>query len=298
MSKKSLPTIALIVVSILWGANVVFIKISTDSMPVPIFVASRFLIAGLILLPFAIRLWKPLRKRDLLLLVTSSLMYVSVSTVALNTGITLTTAINASIIGLLSPIVLLLFSALFLKEKINNQTFIGVCIAFAGGLVIIGTPWHIDQPNLKEIFGNLLVFGSVLCHVISTIIIKPLSKRISPYQLAVMNFVPGAIPVAIFSLSYISVWEISTVPPEHWMAFTASTVVMVISNPLFFYALKHKPANETSVYKYINPIATMVVAYFLLAETPSLKFAIGAILICVGLYIAEFYQKNKLASKK
>lgn len=292
--KHLLPVVALIIAAILWGANTVFIKIGVESIPVPIFMSMRFLAVGLILLPFAIRTWKPLKQKDFLLLCLSSLFYITFSVTALNIGLTKTTAMNASIIWLLSPLLLFILSTSFLKEKINLRTFVGICIALTGALVIIGEPWSLHSSNTEEIIGNLLVVISVFCNVISTIICKPIAKRVDSYQLTFMNFVPGIVPIFLYSLTQLPQWDIDNITSASWNALAASIVAVIIANLLFFYALRHKNANEVGIYQYLDTVATIVVAYFLLSEIPTAKFAIGAVLVCIGVYVAEFYQNSRL----
>src|ERR1035438_9980790 len=96
--KTSLIILSLAFAEVLWGLNTVFIKMGLQSIPVTIFIAIRFLIASLILLPFAIKYWKPITRKELLLLTIASVFTVSLNALALNIGLTKTTAINASII--------------------------------------------------------------------------------------------------------------------------------------------------------------------------------------------------------
>lgn len=292
--KHTFPITALIIAAILWGANTVFIKIGVESIPVPVFMSMRFLAVGLILLPFAIRTWKPLKQKDFLLLCLSSLFYITFSVTALNIGLTKTTAINTSIIWLLSPLLLFILSTSFLKERINIRTFVSICIALAGALVIIGEPWSLHSGNMEEIVGNLLIVISVFCNVISTIICKPIAKRVGSYQLTFMNFAPGIVPILLYSITQLRKLEIDTITSASWNALVASIIAVIIANLLFFYALRYKDASEVGIYQYLDTVATIVVAYFLLSETPTAKFALGAILVCAGVYVAEFYQSSKL----
>lgn len=293
-NKKTLPIMALTIAAILWGANTVFIKIGVESIPVPIFISLRFLAVGLMLLPFALRTWQPLKQREFFMLCLSSLFYITFSVTALNVGLTKTTAMNASIIWLLSPLLLLILSMSFLKEKISIRMFVGICIALAGALVIIGEPWAMHAKNAEEVIGNLLIVIAVFCNVISTIICKPIAERIGSYQLTWMNFAPGTIPVLLYATTQLHNWDISQTSTASWNALVASIVGVIGANLLFFYALRYKHASETGVYQYLDTIATIVVAYFLLAEVPSMKFVFGAVLVCIGVYLAEFYQSSKL----
>lgn len=296
MSKQKpiLPIIALITASILWGSNTVLIKIGVSSIPVATFIALRFLAASLIILPFAIKTWKSLKVRDFLLLCLSSVFYITISSSAINLGLTKTSAINASIIYLLEPILLLVLSVSFLKEHLNLATFTGICISLIGGVVIIGKPWE-GGVSESELVGNLLVALAAFCFVISTLISKPIAQKVSTYQLTFMSLFPGTLLVSIYALFTFTSWNIGSTTNASWRALGGSIIIIAIANFLFFYALSRKKAVETGIYQYLEAIATIVVAWLLLAERPTSNFVIGALLVFIGIYLAEFY---KLPSKQ
>lgn len=288
--KILLPILALVVANTLWGVNTVLIKMGVDSIPAPIFTTIRFLVASLILLPFALYTWKRLRPKDLMLLTLSSVFYISLSSLGLNIGLSMTTASNAAIIWLLSPLLLLVLSIIYLSEKLKFRTFIGILVALAGSLVIIGRPWESGDPH--ELAGNLLIVVSVFCAVIATLLAKPLAKKTSAYQMTFMSLFPGTVPVAIYSIFTLSDWDVSAVTTASSWALALSTVVVVISNYLFFYALRYKKAQDTGVYQYLDPLTTIIVAWFLLTERPSSTFALGAGLVLAGVYITEYHHRK------
>ena len=146
MSKQKviLPVIALTIASILWGINFPIIKLGVATIPVLIFIAVRFFAASLILLPFAIKSWKPLKQRDLLTMILASIMWIAFTAVTLNTGLKYAPSINAGVINLLGPLILAFFSVEFLKERMSFKAVLGALVAFAGAAVIIGKPWEIS----------------------------------------------------------------------------------------------------------------------------------------------------------
>jgi O-acetylserine/cysteine efflux transporter len=150
--KSILPLLALIVSSMLWGLNPPFIKLGVETIPPVIFLSMRFLLASLIMLPFAIKTWQPLKAKEMYLLILGSVMFVSVASLALNLGLARTNSINAGVLSLLGPLLLCILSVQFLKEKLSAKTLIGIMVAFAGSLVIIGRPWESAGASLT---GNL-----------------------------------------------------------------------------------------------------------------------------------------------
>jgi drug/metabolite transporter (DMT)-like permease len=285
--KVFLPIAALTVVSLLMGADSVFIKMGVTVIPVAIFMTLRFLAASLFLLPPALRNWRPLTSRSFWLVSLASVFYVTLSSLALYIGLTKTTASNSAIIYLLEPIILLILSASFLKERLSLRTFTGICIALAGSFIIIGKPWA-GSENSSALIGNLLIVIAVFCVTISVVICKPLTKQMSAQQLSFLYMFIGAVPIVAYSLKQFHGWDIASTTTSGWVGLAGSTLAVVLAKPLFFFALKHKKAMDTGVYDYIESIATIVIAYILLSEKPTSTFILGAVLVLVGLCLTEF----------
>ncbi len=290
--KTILPIAALTIVSILMGADIVFIKMGVIAIPVAIFMTMRFLIAALFLSPSAIRHWKPLKLKVVLLASLASVFYITLSSLALYIGLTKTTASNSAVIYMLGPLILLVLSASFLKERLSLRTFLGICIALAGSLIIIGKPW-ISNGNSSELIGNLLIVAAVFCVTISVVICKPLTKKVNIQQLTFMHMTIGVLPIAIYSLGQLHSWDIASTASSGWIGLAGSAIAVALAKPLFFFALKHKKAMETGIYDYLESIATIVIAYIVLAEKPSQTFILGTGLVFIGLFFAEFSNIKK-----
>lgn len=185
-----------------------------------------------------------------------------------------------------------ILSAEFLKERMSVKTFVGIMIALAGSLVIVGKVWNGTNTGLT---GNLLVVISVLFQVVAILIAKPVMKKVSSYQATFLSLFPGIVPVALYSITQLHAWHIKATTSKSWQGLIFSTIFVLISNFLFFYALRDKRAQDTGIYQYVDSLATIVTAWFLLNERLSPKFILGAALVCVGVYLAEFSKTRKLS---
>lgn len=288
--KLLLPTLAVVLSSILWGLNPPFIKLGVETIPPVIFLSIRFLIASLVMLPFAIKTWRPLKTKDMCLLILGSVIFVSIASLTLNLGLARTNSINAGVLTLLGPLLLCILSVQFLKERLSVKTLVGIFVAFAGSIVIIGRPWDGSGASLT---GNLLILISVLCFVLSTLIFKPLTDKVSTYQATFASFFFGVLPAAAYSLTQLNDWDIHAVTPASIHGLIGSIVIILGANFLFFYALHYKKAQDVAVYDYLQSVTTIVAAYFILAEHPSSNFIAGTLLVFAGIYLAEFSKNRK-----
>jgi drug/metabolite transporter (DMT)-like permease len=294
--KYLLPVFALIVANSLWGLSAPLIKIGLESFAVPVFIAIRFSSAAFLLLPFAMRVWRPLRRKQLLTLILAAVLDITLSVAALNVGLTKTTASNAGIIWLLMPIVLFLLSIVILKEKLQLRTLGGILVALAGSLIIIGKPWSGDAAT--ALAGNLLVLTAVILNALAIVIIKPLTKAFHQYQITFMYYLIGVIPVLIYAGTRLSDWHLASITTRSWTALIVSIMTAVIANAVFYYALRSRTVQSTGVYQYLDPLITVIGAYVLLAERPTSVFFGGAALIALGVYIVESRVKIPVRSRE
>lgn len=290
--KFLLPVLALVTANVLWGFNTVFIKISLETIPVAISVGARMVLASLCLLPLAIKTWKPLKKPDLFRFFLSSVFVVALCALSLNIGLTKTSASSSAVILLVEPILLLVLSASFLKEKIGLHTFIGILVAITGSMIIIGKPIS-GNDTADVLIGNLFIFMSIVFSAVAILISKPLMKKASSYQATFLTLFPGAVIVLTYALFNFKGWDPRTVSSSSAQAFFISTIIVLFANVFFYWALKRKEAHTTGVYSYITPVVTVTAAWFILSERPDIEFVLGAVLILIGVYLAEIHTKLK-----
>lgn len=292
--KKKLTSafVALSLAEILWGINVPVIKLGLETVPLPVFLSVTILGAGLLIMPFAYKHWKPLRRKDYLLLIIASILSISLGNVALLMGIQRIPSINASLISLLGPFLLFILSVEFLKERLNLRTFVGILIAFAGAAIVIGKPWEATGSN-QIILGSLFVVLNVLCDVIATLMLKPLLKRVHPYQLTSLHLIWGTLPIAIYALPHLYALSPANAGRDGYVAIFFNVALITVANCLFYIGLKKKKAQEVGIFRYLHPVATAIAAWFILAEVPSQKVIVGAALIFLGIYYSEVKKTSR-----
>jgi O-acetylserine/cysteine efflux transporter len=293
-TKKKLTSafLALSIAEILWGINVPVIKLGLENVPLPVFLSVTILSAGLLIAPLAYKHWKPLRRKDYLILIIGSILSISLGNVALLMGLQRIPSINASLISLLGPFLLFILSVEFLKERLSMRAFVGILIAFAGAAIVIGKPWEATASN-QMMMGSLFVVLAVLCEVISTVMFKPLLKRIHPYQLTSLHLIWGIIPIAIYSLPHLYSLSPDRAGKSGYLAIFFNIALITVANCLFYFGLKKKRAQDVGIFRYLHPVATAIAAWFILSEVPSQKVIVGAALIFLGIYYAEIRKTSK-----
>jgi drug/metabolite transporter (DMT)-like permease len=276
---------ALLAAEAIWGVNISFIKLGLRTVPVPFFLSITLIGASVLISPLAKKHWKPMSKRDYGLLIIGSLISITLGNVVLLMGLKYVLAFSASIIGLFKPLILLLLSVEFLKEHFGWRTFWGILIAFAGAAIIVLQPWQSGSSN--ESLGILLIILAALCDVIGTVILKPVVSRSNSYQVTAMHLFIGTAPIAVYTMFNSSAINLKDFGRTGWIAIILNIIAVAFANVLFYFGLKYRKAQNTGVFQYINPVATLIAAWLILNEVPNERLFVGAILIMIGIYCAE-----------
>lgn len=284
---------ALITAEILWGICKPIIKLGLETVPVPLYLSLTIIGAALLVLPLALKDWKRISRRDYFLLIIGSIISITIGNVALLMGLQKVPAVNASLIGLFGPLILLILSVEFLKERLSLRTFLGIMVAFAGAAIIIGKPWDASGSSQDMAIGNMLIILNVFCDVTGTLISKSVLKRAGTYQTTFVHLFAGIVPIAIFSLQYLYALAPSHAGRNGYLAVLFNIIIITFANCLFMYGLKRKKAQEVGVFTYASPVATIVAAWFILSEKPTVKIIGGAMLIFLGIYLAQVKQRHR-----
>lgn len=278
-------SLALSLAYIIWGINTPLIKLGLESFPTTSFIALKMISASLILLPFALKTWKRMELKTFLLLSISSIIWVSVGNLAFYEGLKRVPSINGAVIELLGPLLLFILSIEFLRDKFKLQTFIGIIVAFAGSLFVIGKPFFSEEGTSNSI-GILMIILAVLCHVLGTIIVKPVIRKVSASQATFIHLIVGGLPIAIYSLITFG-WAYNSLNKNSVIVLIYGIVAVTFANFLLVYGLKRKKTSEIGVFFYLQPLTTIVAAFFILGEKPDIRFMVGLIMVFIGIYLSE-----------
>ncbi|MBI4091150.1 DMT family transporter [candidate division WWE3 bacterium] len=186
LKKKKLVIAFLILTTIIWGAAGPIIKYTLEYVPPFTFLFLRFLTSTAVILPFMIfeERQNPVSKKDILNLVILSFLGGTLTLGFTFYGFKYTSSLDASLIGALSPIFILIASSRLLGEKITKNEKIGSAVAIIGTLVVALQPLlekgsaSTNSQALSQILGNLFIVVSLLTWTAYTIWSKKILDHI------------------------------------------------------------------------------------------------------------------------
>jgi len=287
LNTRQKAILALIIANIIWGAASPIFKYSLESIPPFTLAFLRFSIASLILFPFV---HKELHKLTSVIDNWKEIFLFSIFGTTINItffflALKSTESINAPIIGSSGPIIILIFSVLFLHEKAGLKKILGMLLSFFGILIIILEP-VIKHGLDGSVIGNIFLVIATLGAVGQTLIGKKVTKKYSPLPLTFWSFIIGSITFIPMMIP-----ELKTLPPLDVKSVIGIVYGSIFSSfiaySLYAWGLSKIDASEAGLFAYIDPVIAIVIAYPLLGEKPTSLFLLGSVLVFFGIYITE-----------
>ncbi len=220
-------------------------------------VVIRLIGAGFLFWMIKLFIKEAIDKKDYLRIVLCGLLGAAINMLLFFHGLSLTSPIDASIISTSIPVMVLIFSAFILKERITNYKLVGITIGGLGAFLLV---WFGNKTEgTSSLLGNLMVFGNTCCYALYLVLIKPLMIKYNPISIISWVFLVGFIFVLPFG--------IDDVIHTNFEAFTLQTylgVGFVIIGTTFLtylfniYALQHVASSVAGSYVYLQPAVSFI----------------------------------------
>ena len=208
-------------------------------------------------------------------------------------GLSYTTPINASVVMVTTPIIVLVLSAIILKEKIVKRRIIGIFIGLAGAtyLIAYGNGLHLDNKTIQ--WGNFLVFVNAFSYSLYLIIVKKLTAKYHPLTFAKWIYLLWFLMVLPCGFS-----EIKLISWQEMPNIIIYKILFVVIFATFFTYLfnllavrKLKPTT-VSVFIYLQPFVATVYALMMQSDTLNSHKIIASVLIFSGVYLVSRQPKK------
>ena len=219
-----------------------------------------------------------------------------INMLAFFTGLELSTPVNSSVIITLSPVLLLILSALFLKEKITGIKTIGIITGMMGALVLVlfGASTQENAPNIP--LGNILFFVNGLTYAIYLILVKPLTKKYSTITLMKWLFITGVFLNLPFTYyEFIAVDWLNLPGRAIWVMVFVVVGTTFSTYFLNLYALKTLKASTVGAFIYLQPLIAVLFAVLTGADRITPIRALAGLLIFAGVYLSTRTKKTAKA---
>ena len=289
MSNRSLGFLAAFGATLIYGLNHTVAK---NVMPVYIgpyaFILLR--VIGASLLFWTVSLFvksEKIDKKDWPRIILCSFLGMVINMLAFFKGLELSTPVNSSVMITLSPIVVFIFSAILLKEKIQSMKAFGITSGFVGALILVlyTAKTGENAPNIP--LGNFLFIVNSFAYGLYLVLVKPLISKYNIITLLKWLFLLGVIMNFPVTISQFLEVEWTSLPLKE----AVIPMLFVVVGTTFFtylfnaYALTKLTASSLSSFIYLQPIVGIVFAISTKSDSLSLVSLAGMILIFIGIYL-------------
>lgn len=289
MSKRILALLAAFSATTIYGLNHTIAK---GVMPhyVQAFGFIMLRVGGAAILFWGLSLFKPkehIHKKDWKILLAAALLGMVVNMLSFFKGLSLSTPINSAVLVTITPIIVVLLSVLFLKEKISWQKITGIGLGFFGvlGLILLGDEARQDAPNI--FVGNLLFVLNATSYGAYLIVVKSLVNKYSPITLMKWLFTLAFIinfPITVVEFNAI-VWE--DMPLNIWGAIAFVIIGTTFCTYLFnAFALTTLKASSVGAFVYLQPLIGILYAVLTGKDHITPIKLLGTLAVLVGVYLA------------
>lgn len=209
-------------------------------------------------------------------------------------GLSITSPINTSIVTTSLPIVALVFSAIFLHEKITAKKVLGIVFGVSGAVMLIMGSAAANNAKAGNIVGDLLCFTSQCSFAIYLAFFKNLVGKYSVITSMKWMFTFSTIMIAPFTLGGVMQIPFSEISALTW----AESSFVVFGGTFIAYILVAKAQKAlrptvVAMYNYVQPVTSTIVSVLTGLAIFGFNHALAIALIVAGVYTVNSAKSKK-----
>ena len=255
MDRIARAHLALFAVNFIYGVNYVVAK---GLMPQVIGPSGFILLRVLGALALFWMTWSFMQERidwsDLGRLALCAVFGVAVNQLMFFHGLMRTTPINASIIMVATPILVLVLAAVLIGERITPRKVLGVALGAGGALTLIFLkPSSAGQSG--STLGDLFILINASSYGLYLVMVKPLMRKYRAVTVMAWSFLIGSILVLPFGWNELAAVQWSVLTPAVWTALLFVVVMVTfVAYLLNTWALGVVSPSVVGTYIYMQPL--------------------------------------------
>jgi len=253
------------------------------------------LLGGVVVFWLFQRLFVPEKvdRGDLLKFALCGLLGFSLNQALFYFGLNLTTPVDASIIHVMNPILVLVFAHLIIREKVTWSKVIGIILGATGALILILYGGSMEFSG-SHALGNILVLLNMVFYALYLVLIKPLVGKY--HTTTILKWVSFfgfifILPLILKPAMQIRVAELSLTA---WGGLAYIIVLNTfVAYLLINYALKQLTPGVVSYYNYIQPVIASILTLSAGQGTITFPKILAAVMIFTGVWAVNRQKKEQ-----
>jgi drug/metabolite transporter (DMT)-like permease len=179
-------------------------------------------------------------------------------------------------------ILIVLLSAIFLKERVRPLAILGVFLSLAGVVIVtfnrgfrLGERW--------DLTGCALSLAAAAAFAFYTVAGKKLLSRNDPLHVATLALFGGAALLLLLCGATIGFQQLQAFSSRTWgLVFLLGVTSIGLAYPFYFSSLKRLPASAVAVFLNLIPVVSVILSLLVLGERFAWPFWLGGVLVLGG----------------
>jgi drug/metabolite transporter (DMT)-like permease len=302
VSAKPKAYIAGLVMCLVFGGSYIAMKIALESVHPLTVVLFRYIIGALLLhlAYYFSKAKEKIKREDLFGLVFLCILEPGLFFIFDAYGLKFTTAVRASILLSIIPILTALAAAAIIKEKLTALKLFTTIGSVAGVLLVMSSKEN-PVSGSNYILGDLLILGACIAAAFYTTFARRMSFKYSFFTItrfqslvAIIFFLPLA--TGEIAIKGLPVPKISSIGGVIYLGIAGSAVGYLLLN----YTISRLSAANSAIFANLIPVVTMILSAMILAETIGIRKILGLFIIISFVFILSWgeHRNDLRASKK
>jgi drug/metabolite transporter (DMT)-like permease len=277
-------------VYVFWGSTYLGIGIAVEQIPPAFVCATRFLIAGILMLVYCAIAGRPIRfsARHLVHLAVVGILLLMGGNLTLSYAELIVPTGLAALLVAASPMWFLVIDSLLLgHHRISRLGMFGLFIGIIGVVVLIWpTLIHPTSFGRREFWWSIALQGGSFCWALGSVLSKKWQTgQGDPFSTTAWQVVFAGFANLVFALAFErnshAVWTargigaiLYLVVCGSWIGYTA-----------YIWLLQHVPTSKVSTYAYVNPVVAVFLGWLVRHERIDRYIALGSAIIIASVII-------------
>jgi drug/metabolite transporter (DMT)-like permease len=290
------PYLLVFLATLFWAGNAIAGKIAVGHISPFVLTSLRWLVALMLVTPFAVRYikddWKVIRGKLIFLFALGAVGF-TVFNNMMYLALTTTTAINVAIIQSALPLFIFILNLAFFQISVSKFQAIGFPISLIGVATITFQGSFSLLVELQLNVGDVLMIGAVCAYGIYSVFLKnkPNIHWLSTLTVLSCAALIASIPFSVYEI----VTGLAKVPDLIGFSVVLYTAVFasLLAQAFWIRSVEIIGSNSTSLFINVVPVFGVLFAVVFLREELQVFHAIGISLIIGGVYIGQLGSQSK-----
>lgn len=279
----------LALINAIWGFNIVAVKLSADRFPPVFLTLLRFLIVGLLVLP-----WLRLRRSEMRWLLVAAVCSGGLQFALMYSGVALSKSMSSVAIGgqLGVPFATLL-SVVLLGERIHWRRWCGIALSFVGVVTIGFSP-----QVFRSWSGLMLIVFASFIGAVGLVAIKRV-RELEPLELQAWlawGSIPLLLPLSLL-LESGQLASLGEAGATGWTALLYSALIAsLVAHTGYFALIRRYPVSSIAPVTVLTPLFSVMFSVLLLDDALDMRMIVGGLLTLTGVTVIVSRERKAVAT--